>query len=366
MRASTCLLAVAFPVLFTIPSVEPVFSRDNGAVSSLVPTHGTVWKQIPIQGHGALQLSVPREWRVKASRPREDLPPTIEFLPDSGEAFSVLVTVLWSPRGDPSFNSPQELLISVEHGRDLVKDSSLEADIPMREFSGERLQGLYFEVTDKESKPGEWRYMTQGSAALEDLLLTFTILTNDPNRPEAALTLEMLKNARKKQEEGVVRDRYSIRLPGKEWSVSLSIPGYKVEKEETRGDETGIMMAGSHQGRKLNLSIFLEREKRPRNAEQCRKKYFGSALSSPLDKSDVRRWEAGALALGQYLIMIGKIPGFGQMHMHAYLGEEDVCMDLHLSKVSFNEADRPLFEEVFSSVRIERESTPQPDAPRNE
>jgi hypothetical protein len=365
MRGSTCLLVIAFPALFSATLVEPESPRDDGTVLS-DSAQRSIWKQIAIPGHGALQLSVPREWRVKASRPREDLPPTIEFLPGSGQAFSVQVTVLWSPRGDTSFNAPEELMTAVEHGRDLVKGKSLEADIPIREFSGERLHGLYFDVTDKESKPGEWRYMTQGAAALDDLLLTFTILTNDLNRPEAAITLEMLKSARKKQEEGVVRDKYSIRLPGKNWALSLSIPGYKVDKEEARGDQTGIMMVGSHEGRTIILSLFLEREKKPLNSEQCRKKYFEGALGSPYKKSDVRRWEAGAVALGQYLLTVREIPGFGQMHMNAYLGEEDVCIDLHLSKVNFDEADRPLFEEVFSSLRIERADTPQPDAIKKE
>ena len=64
--------------------------------------------------------------------------------------------------------------------------------------------------------------------------------------------------------------------------------------------------------------------------------------------------------------MLGEIPGFRQMHMNAYLAEEDVCMDLHLSKVNFEEAERALFEETFSSVRIERAETSHPDTSRKE
>jgi hypothetical protein len=150
-------------------------------------------------------------------------------------------------------------------------------------------------------------------------------------------------------------DRYTIRLPGKQWSVSMSIPGVKVERQATREDRSGIMMAGTHEETGINLSVFLELEKKPRTSDQCRKKYFYSSLSSALSKSDIERWETGPLAFGQYLVRIREIVEFDQMHMHAYLGEDGVCMDLHLSKVHFEDSDRQLFEKIFSSVRIERD-----------
>jgi hypothetical protein len=39
--------------------------------------------------------------------------------------------------------------------------------------------------------------MTHGCAALEDLLLVFTILSNDAAQPEAAATLIMLQKAKR-------------------------------------------------------------------------------------------------------------------------------------------------------------------------
>jgi len=194
---------------------------------------------------------------------------------------------------------------------------------------------------------------------MKDLLLTFTVLSNDSNQPEALATIRMLEGARKSPEpagsaEPARRDRYTMRLPGEQWAISVAIPGYKVEREQTREGRTGIMMGGTHEGQKMNLSIFLEREKGPRTSDQCRKKYFQPALSTSPEMSEIRRWETDALALGQYLINIKEMVAFDQMHMHAYLGKDDACLDLHLSKVGFEEADRALFDEVFSSVRIER------------
>ena len=41
-----------------------------------------------------------------------------------------------------------------------------------------------------------------------------------------------------------IRGRYTIRLPVEQWAISLAIPGYKVEREETREAQAGIMVSG--------------------------------------------------------------------------------------------------------------------------
>ncbi len=69
-------------------------------------------------------------------------------------------------------------------------------------------------------------------------------------------------------------------------------------------------------------------------------------------KSRIKKWESESLALGQYLAKVAEIASFEQMHMHAYLAKDDVCLDLYLSKVGFEEEDRRSFEEVFSTVEI--------------
>jgi hypothetical protein len=113
-------------------------------------------------------------------------------------------------------------------------------------------------------------------------------------------------------------------------------------------------MFGTHDTKHIALSIFLEREDGPSTSVQCRNKYFHKVLGRTDQKSNVREWETDALALGQYNLTMKELPSFSQMHMNAYMGKDDVCMDLHISKVGFQESDRPLFDEVFSSVRVQQ------------
>jgi len=145
---------------------------------------------------------------------------------------------------------------------------------------------------------------------------------------------------------------HRMQLPGKSWGVSVAIPGFKIEEQWTREDASGMMISGANGETGVVLSLYLERESKNRSSAWCRTEYFSKALGSPARKSMVKKWEAEALALGQYMIAsVGDVK-LRQMHVNAYLGKEDVCMDLHLSKASFEAADRALFDAILSTVHV--------------
>ena len=114
-----------------------------------------------------------------------------------GRPFSVLITVLWDPEGRVGYNSDQQIHLHVESALARVRPSALETRIPIHRLAGRNLVGEYFRATDRAPKPGEFRYLTQGCAALDDLMLTFTVLSNDERGIVAREALAMLQGARK-------------------------------------------------------------------------------------------------------------------------------------------------------------------------
>ena len=152
-------------------------------------------RRIKLPDHGYLDLPAPSAWLVKAERPLAFVAPTISFDPPEGNAFSVLITVIRNVNGDPKFNDAKSVSNAVAKARDMAVKSATTRHIPILELKGDQLTGYYFTATDRAPKPGEWRYMTHGSAALLDLLLTFTVFSNDPQQPEAAQALAMLQKA---------------------------------------------------------------------------------------------------------------------------------------------------------------------------
>ena len=84
----------------------------------------------------------------------------------------------------------------VQKSAEKVKSQSVEKTLQLVEFRGTSGQGYYFFSTDKAPKPDEYKYMTQGTLAVGDLIVTFTILTNGNHEQVAKESLTMLREAR--------------------------------------------------------------------------------------------------------------------------------------------------------------------------
>src|SRR5262245_58245216 len=63
---------------------------------------------------------------------------------------------------------------------------------------------------------------------------------------------------------------YAIQLPGSDWSLVLSLPGFHVQAEQQRPNGSGSMMQAENEETGIVISVFLEREKRPRSNTGCR------------------------------------------------------------------------------------------------
>jgi hypothetical protein len=94
----------------------------------------------------------------------------------------VLITVMLPPPGSPlSTASAEDIARLVSASAEQAAAHSVEGNLKVESFSAGRVQGSYFSATDKAPKPGEFKYMSQGLAALGDLAVTFTALSHaDP------------------------------------------------------------------------------------------------------------------------------------------------------------------------------------------
>ena len=154
-------------------------------------------ERFPIPAHGVLTLAVPDGWRAEMRQPSAQKPPTLVFEPREGRLFRVLVSVLWDQQGRPGYNSDQQLLLLLESALAQARPSALEEKIEIQRIEGRQLVGWYFSATDAAPEPDGFRYLTHGLAALDDLVLTFTVLSNDEQGIVAREALAMLESARK-------------------------------------------------------------------------------------------------------------------------------------------------------------------------
>lgn len=173
-----CLMVFILGIAFDIPADEQ-----------------TSEKRYPVPGHGVLKLPVPASWVDKVDQPPEGRPPTITFLPASGESFKILITAMGSPQDDKDFNKPQRIQSLMEQrGKELLLTAE-ETELNLQGLRGPLSWGYYFSLTDKAPKPGEFKYLTQGTLGLGDLLITFTILTNEKEAEVIREARAMLRKA---------------------------------------------------------------------------------------------------------------------------------------------------------------------------
>jgi hypothetical protein len=150
-------------------------------------------RMLSIAERGTLVLSSPRAWVQQTSQSS----PTIRFSNNSGQQFEVLITAQWSPTQDSSFNSSAKVRALVEETAVKISPQAVERAIPIEEMKGTAGRGYYFSVTDKDPGPNEYKYLTQGALAVDDLLLTFTVRTNEADSSIVNDAFDVLRSARR-------------------------------------------------------------------------------------------------------------------------------------------------------------------------
>ncbi len=161
----------------------------------LTASAGEPWQErtLSIADRGTLVLSTPRAWAQNIG----EAPPTIRFSNSTGQQFVVLITALWSPTQDTSFNSSARVRALVEERAEKLAPQTVERELPIREMHGTSGRGYYFSATDKAPGPDEYKYLTEGAFAVDDLLLFFTILTNEANSAVVNDALDVVRSARR-------------------------------------------------------------------------------------------------------------------------------------------------------------------------
>lgn len=137
-------------------------------------------RRFPLPGHGAVVMTVPPPWTDQVPRQSDDLATTIIFSSEIGSAFKVMVTPLWPKKNDAPLPSDREIKANIEGSIASVRDRAAETSITVRQLKRGGVQGYYFSATDRAPKPGEFKFMTQGTVVCGKLVVAFTVLSNDP------------------------------------------------------------------------------------------------------------------------------------------------------------------------------------------
>src|SRR5262245_8071219 len=177
--------ALRIPLLTTLAAlVVPLALAEDSPHRYVLPSHGS------------LALILPATWKDQIAQPPEGLPPTITVRAGGDQGVVMMITPLWSPRGDAQFNAAPNVRRLVEQDRDGLASQAEEKEIPVRSLGDADGRGFYFKATDARPKPGDPKYLIRAGRGVGELLLGVTILSHRPDDPAVEQALKSIREAR--------------------------------------------------------------------------------------------------------------------------------------------------------------------------
>lgn len=146
-------------------------------------------KAFALPDSSKLELAIPSGWKDELKEK------SIVLTPPEGAPFRVVITPIARQRPGASADTAIKMRHSVQQAADKVKPSALEEYLAVEELTGAPGPGYYFSATDREPKPGEFKYLTQGMLLVGDVVISFGILTNDAQEKVRDEALAMVKSA---------------------------------------------------------------------------------------------------------------------------------------------------------------------------
>jgi len=145
---------------------------------------------------GYLELNVPATWRATVSQPKKPVPPTINFAAREGGPFILNVTPRWRTAANKLRLTKEAVRRRVSHSWGGIRPFARESSLDLIELRGNSGPGFYFTATDSAPRPGGYKYLTKGEVVVEDLVLMFTMLTNEGQQSVVSDALAVLQSAR--------------------------------------------------------------------------------------------------------------------------------------------------------------------------
>ncbi len=212
VEALRTVLSFLIPLIFTLaaglthaepssapPKPEAVDGTSTGdsRPGSSVPS--MVERTYRYRGAGLLHLKFPAAWTAKSAQAMESGRPvgTILFAPPAGDDFAARLAVIQVGADAAKAFDPRAALAKA--GQMDLPDS-VEKSLTIEDLNGPQVTGSYFTVTDKHliimlPRPGEYRYLTQGYAKLDGVVLNFRFVSNRIDGEEKKALLEMIRSA---------------------------------------------------------------------------------------------------------------------------------------------------------------------------
>jgi hypothetical protein len=321
-----------------------------GMVLAAVPAfaEATASRDYALGQHGSLRLTVPSSWKDKVSQPPNGLPPTILFVPESGAAFKVLLTPIWSDRSGAQLPVAADLRKKVEQAAAQAKAQVLDPDVTVQEMTGSTGVGFHYSATDRTPNPGEYKRMDQGMLRVGDLLISFTILSQDASDPVNRAAMAMLEGAAHSTRQTAVPgmkdspvrpdalqitqtdQAYVLTVPASRLVMRIPLNGLSLTNSAIGGPTDNPRYFHFRDDTKqVIMSGWVESDQ----AFPGLQKIWADevTVSKKNGLAEAQRVAFGRMANWETIAYERAVPNFTNSHLHAHWVQAGTWIDLHLS-----------------------------------
>jgi len=156
---------------------------------------------------------------------------------------------------------------------------------------------------------------------------------------------------------GTGANKAQIPIPGVKGVLELNV-GTTAWGAHVRADGKEIQLQAMYRMDDIRITAFLQKVNFPASADNCRGKWWPmTAKAAPLKREELRQYDRDGIAVVEYIIPEFRGNTLHQKSVHAYLGANDLCAEVHLSKDQFVPEDQEVFDEILSTVRLVTDET---------
>jgi hypothetical protein len=328
------------------------------AVLLLATPAGAEPQRFDMGPFGGLVLDVPSGWTAE---PQDaDQPGGFAFRvePPPGTPLVLFITPLPVSEGRDPVSTARSFVAKEVIER--LRPSAAETTLTVSTLTGRATQVFYVSATDKtvtQPTARDFKYVDQGAAALGQMMLTFTVLTNDRDGAARTAALDVVRTAMlaparppKQSASGTVQ------LPAPTspvWALAIDLPGFRLEPIQIRETPRGTKLSGTNPATGVNVTAFIEESQPGQTAADHREDAWRKMLAgTPMNRVDVKRSERGSMALIEYRVSEYQGVAVNQKSVNVYIVRRGMWIDVHLSKVQYTPADDALFEAIISTIRF--------------
>jgi hypothetical protein len=142
------------------------------------------------------------------------------------------------------------------------------------------------------------------------------------------------------------------KIPSQNKHLAINLEGFKIERAIYSKDSSAFQLSAFNKKSGTTLSIFIEKAEQEGDKLACRDFYWSKAEKSPLAKENLKTYQTENAAIVEHDTKEFNGMKVNYHSLNAYLASGNYWVDVHVSKMGYEEKDKDGFEKLVKSAEL--------------